>query len=74
MLSEMKKEQQLAGADLQGTQMLKSVVRDFKNFCNDSVKEYRGKWQEVEKMEDFKREMETLHRKKQKEVLGLENT
>lgn len=66
MLSEMKKEQQLVGADLQGTQMLKSVVRDFKNFCNESVKEYRGKQQEVEKMEDFNREMETLQRKKRK--------
>lgn len=59
MLSEMKKEQQLVGTDLQGTQLLKSVVRDFKNYCNESVKEYRGKRQEVEKMEDFNREMET---------------
>lgn len=59
MLSEMKKEQQLVGTDLQGTQKLKSVVRDFKNYCNESVKEYRGKRQEVEKMEDFNREMET---------------
>ena len=55
----MKKEQQLVGTDLQGTQLLKSVVRDFKNYCNESVKEYRGKRQEVEKMEDFNREMET---------------